>query len=660
MEAMGNSAGLATVLLLLAAVIVVVVLVRRLHLPPIIGYLAAGAALGPHGFGLARDSQATHELSEIGVTFLLFTLGLEFSLPRLLARRREVFGLGSLQVTATTLAAAAIARAAGADWPVALVIGGSIAMSSTALVLQQLAEQVELNRTHGRLAFSMLLFQDLAFVVFLALATALPGTELMSAGEFAAPLGKAVLALLLVLIAGRYLARPLFFEITRGGNRELFTLAVLFVALGSAFLTRAAGLSLALGGCLAGMLLAETEYRHQINAVIRPFRDVLLGLFFVSVGMLLDLSAVEQDAGIVALLVVGMLIGKAVIASVAARGFCDDLFKALRAGLVICGGGEFGFALITVLIQNRAAAGIRLDPLLAAIVLTMLLSPFVIRHNKAIARLVLRQSGPDPTALAREAASHQALAARVHVVLCGYGRVGQRIARVLEREGYEFIAVDADPSRVRAARQAGEPVLYGDAANEDVLRALGIEHASAVVVSFADPARSLPILSSVRRLCPGLPVLVRTQDDARLVELQQAGATEVVPETLEASLTLLQHLLLVLGTPMAKVLRTVEDIRGARYAALRGAYPREDPKSDPDTPREELRSVLLPPGAWAVGRSLAEVRAQGAQVSFTALRRAGIVGRDPEADTVLREGDILVVLGLPAALERAEGILLAG
>jgi len=654
------SPGLATVLILLAAVIVVVVLVRRLHLPPILGYLAAGAALGPHGLALARDSGALHELSEIGVTFLLFTLGLEFSLPRLLASRREVVGLGGLQVTATTLAAAAVARLAGADWPLALVVGGSIAMSSTAIVVQQLAEQAELNRTHGRLAFSMLLFQDLSFVLFLALASALPGAGPTTLAGFVAPLLTAALALLVVLITGRFLARPLFFEITRSANRELFTLAVLFVALGSAFLTRAAGLSLALGGFLAGLLLAETEYRHQIDAVVRPFRDVLLGLFFVSVGMLLDLSPLVQDFAIVALLVLAIVVGKTAIATVAARGFCDDLFKALRAGLVIAGGGEFGFALITVFMQNHAAGPIRLEPVLAAIVLAMLLSPLVIRHNKAIARLLLRQSGPDTTALAREAASYQALAVREHVVLCGYGRVGQRIARVLEREGHEFIAVDADPTRVRAARQAGEPVLFGDAANEDVLRALGIENASAVVVSFADPSRSLPILTTIRRLHAELPVLVRTQDDLRLVELQQAGASEVVPETLEASLTLLSHLLLYLGTPMVRVLKTVGEIRSERYVALRGAYPREDPKTDSGAPREELRSVLLPPGAWSIGRTLAEVRARCAEVSFTALRRADIVGRDPEAGTVLREGDILVVLGLPAALEHAEGILLAG
>jgi CPA2 family monovalent cation:H+ antiporter-2 len=335
--------GLGTVLILLAAVVAVVAAVRRLHLPPILGYLAVGMGLGPHAFGVVRESATTSFLAELGVVFLLFTLGLEFSWPRMVAMRREVVGLGAMQVGLTTLVAAAIAVAAGAPTGVAVVIGGAAAMSSTAIVLQQLTEQAEINRTHGRLAFSILLFQDLVFVLFLAIANAIiAGGAGYGSREVALALGEAAVALLVVLAAGRWLARPLFFEIARSKGQELFTLAVLLVALTSAWITYAVGLSLALGGFLAGMLLAETEYRHQVEAVIRPFRDVLLGVFFITIGMLLDLRLLGRHFLLVSTLVVGLAVLKTLVVALVARRFCDSWFKSLRAGLVVSGGGEFG------------------------------------------------------------------------------------------------------------------------------------------------------------------------------------------------------------------------------------------------------------------------------------------------------------------------------
>jgi monovalent cation:H+ antiporter-2, CPA2 family len=647
------------VLVLLGAVIVVVALVRRLRMPPIVGYLLAGMVLGPYSLGLVADAGAASTLGEIGVVFLLFTLGLGFSLPRLIAQRREVLVLGGLQVLVTTLIGASLARLAGFPLLVSVVLGGGFTMSSTAIVVQQLGEQAEINRTHGRLAFSILLFQDLVFVLFLGLASALGAGGGVAPADVGTLVFRAAVALFVVLVTGRYLARPLFYEIARAGSRELFTVAVLFVTLGSAYLTHLAGLSLALGGFLAGLLLAETEFRHHVDAVIRPFRDVLLGLFFVTIGTLLDIPRLFSDLGLVTLLLVAMLIIKSGIVAIAARGFCDDPFKAVRAGIVVAVGGEFGFALITVLLQQHVAAPSRLQPMLAAIVLSMVTSPILIRHNKQIARWLMRQSGPDTTELAREAAAHASLAAREHVILCGYGRVGQNIARVLERQGHEYIAVDMDPARVRSARQAGDPVVYGDASLEQVLRNLGLERASVVVVTFADPPRSLAIVAAVRRLRADVPVLVRTEDDSPLDELQKAGATEVVPETFEASLMLVSHVLLYLKMPVTQVVRVVGEVRAQRYSALRGVFSPEDRLEGSD-PGEELRTLVLPPGAWAVGRSLADLEQAGAQVAFTALRRAGIVGREPERGTVLKEGDVIVMQGTADALEHAESLLLAG
>jgi monovalent cation:H+ antiporter-2, CPA2 family len=655
---------LAQALILLAGSVFLVTLVRRLALPTSMAYLLVGLVLGPHALGVVSDSGTTRLLAELGVAFLLFTLGLEFSLPRMLAMRGEVFGLGALQVGVTAAAFASLGRLLGIPWLTAVVLGGAVAMSSTAILLQQLTERAELNRTHGRLAFAMLLFQDLAFVPFFALAA------LLAAGENHFPLAEAVarliggvLAIVAVLAAGRWLLRPLFHEIAHSRLRELFTLAVLLVVLSSAWVSHLAGLSFALGAFLSGMMLAETEYRHQIEAAIRPFRDILLGLFFISVGMLLNvrLLGAPSELGIVLAMLVTLVILKAVLAALVTRPFTNSRFKALRTGIVVAIGGEFGVALCSVLLQAGLVPERYGAPLVVAIVLSMVLSPLILNNNKRVARFLLRERAPAPTASEREEAATGEIARREHVILCGFGRVGQNVGRVLESQGFEYIALDLDPARIRAARQAGDPVLFGDSADEEMLVRAGIESASALVISFSDPATSLGILHSVRRLRPQLPVLVRTADDARIKELQAAGATDVVPETFEASLMLVSHVLMLLHVPVARVLRTLGDIRNSRYAVLRNIVHRGDAVDETgEQLREELKSVVVPPGAWAVGRSLHEVRSRGVEVTFTGVRRQGILGREPSPETILRDGDIVVIYGQPEELERAEAVLLAG
>lgn len=652
------------VLILLAGSLFVVTLLRRLGLPPILGYLVVGMALGPFAFGLVRESSTTALLADLGVTFLLFTLGLEFSLPRMIAMRREVFGLGAAQVIGTTIVFACIARFAGVEWPMAVVIGGAISMSSTAIIMHQLTESAELNRTHGRLSFSMLLFQDLAFVPFLALAAALTQGGEFSLLSTVRNVLLGALAVGVVLVTGRLLLRPLFHEIARSRLRELFTLAVLFVVLLSAWVSHSAGLSLALGGFLAGMMLAETEYRHQIETVIRPFRDILLGLFFITVGMLLDVRLLVNEFGLVFSMLLGLIVLKAATAAVVSRWFTGSWFKAIRTGIVISIAGEFGIALLTLLLHADALPTRLGQPLLVAIALSMIVSPFVISNNKWITRFLLQERGPPATAFQREDAATHGIAQRDHVILCGFGRVGQNVARVLESHGFEYIALDLDPARIRAARQAGDPVIFGDSADEEMLMRAGLERATAVIISFADPGTSIGILRSIRALRREVPVLVRTQDDSRLNELREAGATDVVPETLEASLMLVSQVLMLLNVPVVKVVRTVSEIRNSRYAVLRSIVnldgasfvPIESAADD----AEQLKTVLLPPGAWGVGRTLDEVRARGAEVTFTSIRRHGIVGREPGGETSLRDGDIVVIHGSPKACEHAESVLLAG
>jgi CPA2 family monovalent cation:H+ antiporter-2 len=641
----------------------VVVGLRRLRLPLVLAFLIVGMMVGPHALGWVEPTETTGTLAEFGVVFLLFALGLEFSLPRLIAMRGEVFTLGGLQVAGTTAAVAAIGWAFGLALPVAILLGGAVAMSSTAIVLRQLTEQEELNRTHGRLAFGVLLFQDLAIVPFLALAGVLAAPqEQYTTIEIALAVGKAAVALLIVLASGRWLLRPLFHEIASSNAPELFTFAVLFVAIGAAWATHAVGLSFALGAFLAGMMLAETEYRYQVEAGIRPFRDTLLGLFFVTIGMKLDVPALLGQLGAVLTILAAMLVLKAGIVMLAARPFAGQWFKALRTSIVLSPGGEFGFALLALLLDNRLIGSEVTQPLLAAITLSMLIAPILIRHNKRIARFLLRESGPTQTVLARLEAANQALARREHVILCGYGRVGQNVARVLESEGFEFLAMDLDPVRVRTALAAGDPVIYGDAADEGVLKSAGIDRANAVVVTFSDTMRSLSIVRAIRRHRRELPVLVRAIDDTHLEKLLEAGATEVVPETLEAALTLVSNALHMLDVPASRVIRRIGEIRHQRYKTLRSVL-RRDPAGRADesgTFREELHTVVLPPGAWSIGRTISEIRGRGAEVSFTAVRRDGIVGRDPDPDMTLREGDVVVLFGTPEAQEHAEAVLLAG
>jgi len=656
-----HNGALVSLLILLASSVLVVTGFKRMKLPPIVGYLAVGMALGSHAFNVMGDD-TIHVLAEFGVVFLVFTLGLEFSFPRMVAMRYEVFGLGGAQVVLTSTVIGVAIWFFGAPLPVAILLGGALAMSSTAIVVRQLTEQLEVNKPHGRTAVGILLFQDLAFVPLLALESALHGDVTFSAASVAGAVLRASLALLIVIAAGRWLLRPLLHEIAHARSTEVFTLTVLLVALTSAWATDAAGLSMALGAFLAGMMLAETEFRHQIEVVIRPFRDILLGLFFITVGTLLDLSLLFERLWLVVLLVLLLQLCKAVIVALLSRKLVGSWPAAVQTGLVIAQGGEFGFALLTLSLNDRLIGSDMIQPLLAATVLSMVISPFLIRHNQHLVESMFRRKEHEPNELQRELAAADGVAARNHVILCGFGRVGQNLARALERHGYEYIALDMDPKRVQHARQAGDPVVYGDAADLDILEAVGLETCSVLVISFSDPQLALRILRSVRSLNTGVPVLVRTQDDTRLDDLQSAGATEVVPETLEASLMLMSHMLLLLNMPVSRVVKTVGDIRENRYTMLRRIFRKEDarPLDDTHSLREELRTVVLPRNSYAVGRSIADLKLEETEVSVNAVRRDGIVGRQPSADTVFKEGDVVVLYGTPEAIERGESKLLMG
>jgi CPA2 family monovalent cation:H+ antiporter-2 len=658
-----EGASLTLIVVLLAATVLAVALMRRARLPAILAYLLTGLLIGPYGLGWVPDTTEGRLLAEFGVVFLLFSLGLEFSLPRLVAMKREVLVLGGAQVLATLGLVPLLAPLLGWSPEVAVVLAGAFAMSSTAIVIKQLGEQTELSLQHGRLAVGVLLFQDLAFIPLLILVPALAAhTDASVSTEVGWALIKGVLAFVTVVALGRWLLRPLFHQVAASESAELFTLTVLLATLGCAAITHALGLSAALGAFLAGMLLGETEYRHQIEADIRPFRDVLLGLFFITVGMLLNLRVLAEHPFWVLGLLAGVMLFKSLTITALSRLLVPDWHNAARTGVVLAQGGEFSFALITLGLANGILSRDLAQIALAATVLSMLISPLLIRRNAALVGRFLPASDTGIRELIQHDVEAQQLHHQQHVLIVGFGRVGQNVARFLEQESTDYLALDLDPVRIQAARAAGDPVYYGDATNIEVLRAAGLEHARVVIITYHQVNTSLKVLAMVRKLRPDVPVLVRTRDDSRLDELMKAGATEVIPETLEAALMVASHLLLLLDVPMGRVVRRMNEVRNSRYGLLRSVFRGRDarPMDESHAFREQLGTIAVERGARAVGRSIGDLGLDDAGLSVTGLRRDGIVGRQPAPETVLREGDVLVLYGRPEDLERAEELVLGG
>ncbi|MHB0986741.1 MAG: monovalent cation:proton antiporter-2 (CPA2) family protein [Sulfuricella sp.] len=649
------------VLILLAAAVLVVALFRSLRLPPLLAYLLVGMAIGPHALGWLPESSETSYLAEFGVVFLMFSIGLEFSLPQLKAMQGIVFGLGGAQVLLTLALVLAACMFMGLSWQAGVALGGILAMSSTAIVSKLLAEKVELHSRHGREIVGVLLFQDLAVVPLLVLIPALAAGDRNLGWTMAEALLKAAVLLAVLLVFGQRLLRPWFHLVAGHKTSELFMLNVLLVTLGLAYLTEFAGLSMALGAFLAGILISETEYRYQVEADIQPFRDVLLGLFFVTIGMQLDFSAVADNFVWVMALLFLLVFGKALLIGILSRFSGSAFSVSIRTGLALAQGGEFGFVLLTLAGGVHLLDGPVVQVCLSAMLLSMLAAPFLIQHSEAI---VQKLCGGEWVNRARELheVAVKSSASDQHVIVCGYGRSGQNLARFLEQENIAFIALDQDAQRVKAAAVAGESVVYGDASRREVLMAAGLNRAKALVVTYADVKSSLRVLHHVHEMRPELPVIVRTLDDSELEKLRDAGATEVVPEVLEGSLMLASHTLMLLGVPLARVVRRVRQVREARYSLLRGFFhgvtDQDYEMSEKAQPR--LSTVALGEGAAAVGKTLAELNFDSLLVQVTAVRRRNIRALEPQPETVLLAGDVVVLLGAPENLAAAEVKLLQG
>jgi CPA2 family monovalent cation:H+ antiporter-2 len=657
--------GLELTLLLLGSAVLGVVAFRMLHLPPMLGYLAVGILIGPHALGLANNNATTHALAEFGVVFLMFSIGLEFSLAQLRAMRRIVFGLGMAQVVltvaATMLFGWLITKSLPASlqigWQASFALGGALAMSSTAIVSKLLTERLELESKHGRRIIGILLFQDLAVVPLLILIPSLarPPEELVVTLAWASLKAAAVLALLLFF--GQKLMRRWFTTVVKRQSQELFMLNLLLVTLGAAWITERAGLSLALGAFVAGMLISETQYKHKVEEDIKPFRDVLLGLFFITVGMLLNVRLVFENWWLVlALLCVPVLLKFALIALLA-KAFGSSDGVAIRTGLALAQAGEFGFVLLNMASGARVIDPFVMQLVLASMVLSMLVAPFLINQSDKIVMKLASNEWMMQSLQLTQIAS-RTMAAQKHVIVAGFGRSGQSLATLLGEEKLPYYALDLDPERVAEAQAAGANVSYGDAGRRESLIAAGINRASALVITFANTRSALKVLQLVHELAPSLPVIVRSHDDSDLDLLKKAGAAEVVPEALESSLMLASHALVVMGVPLRRVVHRVQSAREERYAALRGYFHGSgDITDDPEHMYVRLHSVTLPSDADSVGRRIEQLELHEVGAEVTTVRRAGErIEATPQ--TELQAGDVVVLRGSGDAVTRAEGRLL--
>lgn len=649
----------ANLLIILASSLVVIALFRRLRLPPVLGYLCVGLLVGPTAFGWVNDNENLPDLAELGVVFLLFSLGLEFSVSKMLALRQVVFGLGSLQVLCSGAVLGGLLILAGVPLIPALLLGAGLALSSTAIVSKELGSLGEIFSSHGQNAIGVLLFQDVVAVLLLTLVPVFAGnTE--QAWYWALPLtlGKTALLFIGLALASRWLLPRLFHEVAASHSAELFVLLALVIVLLTAWLTHLLGLSPALGAFLAGMLLGESRYRHQIEADIRPFRDILLGLFFVSIGMLIDLQLFASHALLVLGLTLALMLIKGAVVALLLKLRGSDGETAWRSGLALAQGGEFCFALMAQMQQSQLMPAELSGLLLAATFCSMLLTPLLLRAAPGLAARLHRK--PNQEAHLEEISALNA-ALQDHVVICGYGRVGQSIGRFLRREQQRFIALDDDPVRVQEAAAGESCVHYGDSRRAELLAAVGLERARLLVIAVDKTDIALNVLKSARRINSEVPILVRTRDDSQLAELKAAGASEVVPELLESSLMLASHALVMLGLPEHQVQIKVDEVRHNRYRLLHGFYhgAQTDLLDNRGQPRVLMHAVNLGSAAHACDLALGELALEQLGVDVQGVQRDG---RDLElaAGTLLRAGDTVLMSGPLAAIEASEARLLGG
>jgi monovalent cation:H+ antiporter-2, CPA2 family len=644
-------------LIVLAVTLSIVFVFQRVGIPAIVGFLLAGVVIGPHGLKLVSDLPTVAVLAEIGVIILLFTIGLELSLAELAAVRRYAVWAGLLQILLTVLVAAALASAFGISLPVALFYGFLVTNSSTAVILRILSDRGESDSLHGRIATGMLVVQDLALVPMALLIPALGSEASISAGIVLWTLAKALFAVGLIVVAARYVVPRLLHQVALLRNRELFTLFILFVSFGTAWLASQFGISLALGAFIAGLLISESEYSHQMVADLLPLRDCFSGVFFMSVGMLLDLSFVAADLPVhLAALAALVVVKTAVIVLIFWL-----LYGSLRLGLVIgmsfAQMGEFSFVLAEAGREHGLLTESGGQTFLTVSILSLMATPFFIQLSHRLA-FGLEKSFSQPAAVPGVVPSGDS--ARGHVVIVGYGLNGKNLARVLKEVGIPYRVLDMDPAVARAAKETGEPVSFGDGTRPEILSGMGIAGARVLVVAVSDPVATARIVAEARRQKPDVSIIVRTRYVAEIERLYRLGATQVIPEEFETSVEIFARVLEQYHLPRNLISLQVDLIRREQYGALRGLRIQGKRLNELGEylAGTTADTVLVPERSGAAGKTLAEVGlGERSGVTVIAVVRGGRSTPNPSADFILSAGDILVLLGSHQQLDEAMRLL---
>ncbi|KZN65188.1 potassium transporter [Pseudoalteromonas luteoviolacea CPMOR-1] len=654
------------VALLLCAVILVWSF-KRVGLPPILAYLLTGLVAA--GYGLMDNSHEIHLIAEVGIVFLLFSLGLEFSIPKLMAMRSVVFGLGSTQVLLSILIGTFLVSLFGFGWSESLIIACIVSLSSTAVVVKIMKESGMLNLRKGQLSIGVLLFQDIAVVPMLIVFPLMASTDnQFLVGALVLALAKGAFVCLLLWAIGKWILPKVFNEVALARTDELFVLTTLVVALCAGALTYAFGLSMALGAFLAGMMLGESQYRHQLEAEIRPFRDILMGLFFVTVGMQLDVAYVISAFGYIVAAMAVLLLVKVTIVYFSAQMMGERKRDALASGIMLWQMGEFGFVLVALAGQHHLLTPDTASFLIALGVLSMAFTPYLMSETDRLLKL-FKLDGEHKSDFTYAGFKDDTV--KDHVVIFGYARVGQTIARFLKPEAIPYVAIERNPIIVQEAQTAGEPVIFGHAGQKAILKSACVNKARLVIVTMDDFEQSQIVIDALKHYAPEVKILVRMQDDTHLEDLKQLGVTEVVPESLEASLMLVSHVLYMSGVPMRRIFKRVSKERQNRYEYLHGfftgssdemsEYGHSHSSSSFVTDRlEYLHAVALPEDAYAVEKTISQLQLVRQKVVVKALRRDGTEIPMPDEDIILQASDVLLLKGKPRRVERAEQFILDG
>ena len=641
-----------------AGSLLVILLFYRLKLPALPGFIVAGMLLGPNALGLVSDPHDVEGLAEVGVILLLFTIGIEFSLSRLKEMGKQILTTGTAQMGFTVLATLAVGLALLRDWRVALFLGFLIALSSTAIVLKVLTDKSEIDAPHGRLATGMLIFQDLCVVPIMLVLPFLAGNAEGGIAGLLIALGKAALVVIGVIIAARTIVPRALREILKTRSRELFLIAVILIGTLTALGTAAAGASLALGAFLAGLIISESDYGYQAMAELMPFRDIFISLFFVAVGMLVQLSSVGHYIGLSLLAVAVIMIGKTLTAAVgpALMGYSGRV--ALLGGVAVSQIGEFSF----VLAREGRGAGLLPDVLyqqfLGIAVITMLVTPFLLQGGPALLDAVEKLVPLDrliPGFRPRDLAPvHEQV--KDHVIIAGYGLNGRNLAAALQSIHVPYLIVELNAQSVRKARAEGEPAFYGDATREEILRALGIDRARMMVAAISDPAATRRMVRVARDLNPRVHIIARTRYVVEIPELTRLGANDVIPEEFETSIEIFARVLARYNVPREEIERLVSEIRASHYQALRpGSRPRLTLSGTfSGFPQMHVERIVLGPNAPAVNQTIAESQLRSKTGALIlAVRRGESDLATPDADFRFEAGDVLVVVGQPQQIKAA-------